>query len=92
MIIVALFGFATLIGLIFLVAMLDEHSSAGERMGYLFWGLAFLGVGVAWPVNTGYQVRGEEEMTFMLFLGDWLRGALHLQSQAMEWLKESTGF
>ena len=92
MIIVVLFGLATLFGLISLVGLLQDYSSAEERIGYLLWGAGLLGVGVAWPVYTGYQVRGEEEMTFMLFLGDWLRGALHMQSQAMEWLKESTGF
>lgn len=86
-----------LIAFVFGFALVAGAATIWEGLNYfsidkIFFGLALMVLSFGVPVYVGYGVRGEEETTIMLLLGDWLRGALHLQSQAMAWLKESTGF
>lgn len=83
---VVLWGLLSAVGGVFVGPTVDDKFSNFIRGSFA---IAFAGV---WPAFVGYDVRGEEELTVMLVVGDWLRGCLHLQSESFAWLKDATGF
>ena len=92
MILVIVFGLILLWGLLNAVGGVILGPTVDDKLTNLSWGALAIGVAGVWPTFVGYDVRGDEELTAMLAVGDWVRGCLHLQSEAYAWLKDATGF
>ena len=93
MILAVIFAILILLGVLCIVAAVQEQGfTDGENFMSFMWGLGFLGVGLVWPVFVGGDVRTASDDAPLIFLGDWIRGCMHLQASAWEWLKEATGF
>lgn len=93
MLFIVIFALLILWGILCLIGgVLADLATVDDIIQALFWGAVFIAVGLIWPITVGMELRTGDPDAPLIFLGDWIRGCMHLQAQAWEWLKEATGF